>query len=129
LPFTSADVIVNATIPCNPACVWGTCFEGACVCFDGYTGSVCNQLGAKYLDCAPQSTRFGMCLNGLPDWTTEVIIFVFFINNFCFEFDSTEKKNKKRSHLLTFINALENGFFQKPSLAKNGPIGIRTTFN
>ncbi len=78
LPFTSADVPVNATIPCNPACVWGTCFEGACVCFDGYTGSVCDQLGAKYLDCAPNSTRFGMVLNGLADWSTEVLIFSIF---------------------------------------------------
>ena len=72
LPFTSADVPVNATVPCSPACVWGTCYQGDCVCFDGYTGSICDQLGAKYLDCASNTTRFGIVLSGIPDWSSEV---------------------------------------------------------
>jgi hypothetical protein len=72
LPFTSADVPVNATLPCSPTCVWGTCFQGECICFNGFSGISCDQLGPKYQDCASNKTRFGMVLNGIPDWSTEV---------------------------------------------------------
>lgn len=73
LPFTSADVSMNASIACTPKCVWGTCFQRACVCFNGYKGNTCNQRStSKYLDCASNKTRFGMNVNGIPDWSTEV---------------------------------------------------------
>ena len=72
LPFTLADVPKVAPVPCTQSCMWGTCYQGKCVCFNGYTGVSCNILQSKYLDCASKSTRFGMVLNGIPDWSTEV---------------------------------------------------------
>ena len=72
LPFTSADLPVNASVPCNPTCVWGTCYQGKCVCFNGYSGTSCSTLSSKYLDCASNKTKFGMNVNGLPDWSSEV---------------------------------------------------------
>ena len=72
LPFTSADVPVVTSATCNVSCVWGTCFNGSCVCFDGYSGETCNQLIKKHLDCASNKTEFGTNLDGLADWSTEV---------------------------------------------------------
>jgi hypothetical protein len=73
LPFTSADVPVNVSAPCSPKCVWGTCFKSKCVCFNGYTGNVCNTTTIKYLDCVAQNkTRLGMNVNSPADWSTEV---------------------------------------------------------
>ncbi len=71
LPFTSADVPKPQYLNCTPLCVWGTCFNGSCVCFNGYSGSRCDQRAPSYLDCAPNSTRFGMNIGGLSDWSTE----------------------------------------------------------
>lgn len=70
-PFTSADVPKKAKLNCS-SCVWGTCYQGKCVCFDGYSGASCTVLTKKYLDCAPNSTQFGTNVNSIPDWSTEV---------------------------------------------------------
>jgi hypothetical protein len=62
LPFTSADVVQPVQLSCSPNCVWGTCYNGTCVCFDGFAGSVCDQQVKKYLDCASNKTLFGTIL-------------------------------------------------------------------
>ena len=72
LPFTSDDLPKKVPVPCNQPCVWGTCFEGKCVCYDGYTGVSCDKLDKKYLDCASNKTLFGMNTGGLSDWHSEV---------------------------------------------------------
>jgi hypothetical protein len=71
LPFTSADKPQPEYFNCTPSCVYGTCFNGSCICYNGYSGSTCDEKGASYLDCAPDSTRFGMNIGGLSDWSTE----------------------------------------------------------
>ena len=77
IPFTSDDLPPIVPVPCSQPCVWGTCFEGKCVCYDGYSGVSCDTLGKKYLDCASNKTLFGMNLNGIPDWSTEVYLKIF----------------------------------------------------
>lgn len=73
LPFTSDDLPQTTTTGAICAsCVWGTCYQGKCYCFDGYSGPSCDQLGSKYLDCSSDKTEYGVNLNGIPDWSTEV---------------------------------------------------------
>ena len=71
IPFTSADLPNITMIPCTE-CVWGTCYNGTCVCFDGYYGDSCNNSSPKHLDCASNKTEFGVNLDGIADWSTEV---------------------------------------------------------
>ena len=71
LPFTLADVAVPAAKACAK-CVWGVCYNGACQCYTGYAGASCEQRVAKFLDCASKKTLFGVNVDGLADWSTEV---------------------------------------------------------
>ena len=74
LPFTSDDVIKQNVTICSPKCVWGTCQNGSCICFNGFSGSTCNTTNQNsYLKCAPNKTRFGMSLNGVSDWSSELV--------------------------------------------------------
>ena len=71
LPFTSADLPKPVLLNCTD-CQWGTCYNGTCNCFDGYIGANCRQIASKYLDCASNGTYFGVNLDGLADWSSEV---------------------------------------------------------
>ncbi len=62
IPFTSADVPKAVKRQCSPACQWGTCFNGTCVCYDGYSGPTCSTYVKKYLDCASKGSQFGVNL-------------------------------------------------------------------
>ena len=77
LPFTSADLPPSPVLLNCTDCQWGTCYNGTCNCFDGYVGSNCRQITSKYLDCASNSTHFGVNLDGISDWYR---IFCFFFN-------------------------------------------------
>jgi hypothetical protein len=72
LPFTSADLTPPPMLLNCTDCQWGTCYNGTCNCFDGYVGGNCRQKAMKYLDCASNSTQFGVNLGGVSDWSTEV---------------------------------------------------------
>ncbi|RNA10793.1 PA14 domain-containing [Brachionus plicatilis] len=45
---------------------------GNCICFDGYSGSSCEVLSEKFLDCASNKTEYAMNLADIPDWSTEL---------------------------------------------------------
>jgi hypothetical protein len=71
LPYTAADIPSAPATTCSPACKWGTCFQGSCVCYAGYSGSDCGTL-------SPAPNRWNQCNNntgvnigGISDWSTE----------------------------------------------------------
>jgi hypothetical protein len=72
LPVTSDDVARPRVANCSVRCVWGTCFMGRCECFDGFAGVSCNRTVAKFVDCASNRTEFGVNVDGVADWSTEV---------------------------------------------------------
>eukprot|EP00960_Hanusia_phi_P044017 756413-Hanusia_phi.AAC.1 len=67
-PFTSADLLPEEDIPCAPACVHGTCWEGKCECWRGFAGEDCTEVVARPNQC---SHDIGMNLGGINDWATE----------------------------------------------------------
>ena len=72
LPFTSADRTSGATpapstAPATP-CVWGTLYQGTCVCFAGYAGPSCSDRVRKPNDCTNDT---GINLAGVVDWSSE----------------------------------------------------------
>ena len=71
LPFVSSDIPKKEKKQCF-GCKWGTCFDGTCHCFNGFSGTNCDQQTKKYLDCASNSTKFGVNPYGLSDWSTEL---------------------------------------------------------
>jgi hypothetical protein len=72
LPFTSADLPQIIKTLCSPKCIWGKCYRGKCVCYDGYSGNDCSLYAKKYLECASSSTEYGVNIGGVSDWSTEV---------------------------------------------------------
>jgi hypothetical protein len=71
-PATTAALpaLLPAPAACAPACVWGTCWEGACVCFAGASGADCAALGrGGAASCG--SGSIGMNVGGLSDWSTQ----------------------------------------------------------
>ena len=74
LPFTSADLAPDwqlakqAAAPCSPACKWGRCYWGKCVCFAGYSGATCTTVVAKRNDC---NNHTGINVAGVVDWSSE----------------------------------------------------------
>ena len=72
IPFTSANLPVVTLATCSPACVWGTCFNGTCHCYNGYIGSTCDTYKKKYLDCASSKTKYGVNVDGIADWSSEL---------------------------------------------------------
>ena len=70
LPFTSADITETALLDCSPSCVWGTCYNGTCECFAGYSGSTCSILTPS---SKPNYCNSGVGANpdGIADWSTE----------------------------------------------------------
>ena len=70
LPFTSADIVSGATPAPSTAttCVWGTRYQGTCVCFAGYAGSSCSNRVRKPNDCTNDT---GINLAGIADWSSE----------------------------------------------------------
>lgn len=70
LPFTSEDLPPKPTKhSCPLPCEWGTCQFGRCVCFEGYSGTVCNLLTAKRSDC---NSDTGINLAAIADWSAEL---------------------------------------------------------
>ncbi|EFC47802.1 hypothetical protein NAEGRDRAFT_57192 [Naegleria gruberi] len=71
LPFTSDDIPKPIRLPCTD-CKYGVCHNGSCHCFDGFSGANCNITVPKYQDCASNTTKFGVNIDGLADWSREV---------------------------------------------------------
>ncbi len=78
-PFTSADLPEIVKSQCSPSCVWGTCFDGMCICYDGYTGQDCSISADKYLDCASEYTQFGINLGKSGNYIDKTLIRLYFI--------------------------------------------------
>ncbi|EKX35128.1 hypothetical protein GUITHDRAFT_80080, partial [Guillardia theta CCMP2712] len=67
-PFTSADLHQEAEVPCSPACVHGTCWQGACECWRGFAGASCTEVVPRPNQCEHD---IGMNVGGISDWSTE----------------------------------------------------------
>ena len=70
LPFTAGD-ITNGPSPAPTTatpCVWGTKYQGTCVCFAGYAGPSCSDRVRKPNDCTNDT---GINLAGVADWSSE----------------------------------------------------------
>jgi hypothetical protein len=61
--------------PCAPACVWGTCWRGGCVCFPGVGGAACDAVGGAGAAGAPAATAaaasIGVNVAGMSYWGTD----------------------------------------------------------
>jgi hypothetical protein len=75
LPFTAEAPPPDAgDAACAAAgCVWGTCVDGACMCFTGYEGADCSAASAARPanECLDPAVPVGMNLGGLSYWSTE----------------------------------------------------------
>eukprot|EP00965_Chrysotila_dentata_P175001 5777292-Pleurochrysis_carterae.AAC.1 len=76
LPLSEEEAATAGLLPilpaCAPACVWGSCLAGRCVCYEGASGSACATLGApRANDCTDASVPLGLNLGGIHDWSRE----------------------------------------------------------
>ncbi|PNH02889.1 Tenascin-X [Tetrabaena socialis] len=70
LPRTSAEAppAVTPEAACAPACVYGSCANGACECWAGASGATCATLSPAATPSAC-NTRMGVNLEGIADWS------------------------------------------------------------
>jgi hypothetical protein len=54
-------------LKCNPSCQSGSCRNGTCVCWPGYTGSVCNIIQTVNYT----NPNLGINIAGLSYWSTQ----------------------------------------------------------
>lgn len=85
-PFTSADLPKVSKSQCSPVCEWGTCFNGTCVCYDGYTGTTCSTFVKKYLNCGSNRTQFGVNLGKLNITTMQLLFLFLFVTYIVFKY-------------------------------------------
>jgi len=57
-----------APASCPGGCVWGTCWEGRCRCFEGASGPACATLGPRPCHRAP---HLGVNVGGVADYSTQ----------------------------------------------------------
>jgi hypothetical protein len=68
LPLTSADLPPPPTPQTCQSCVWGTCDNGTCICYLGYSGSYCSVATTKPNSCMK---NVGMNVAAVSDYSTQ----------------------------------------------------------
>lgn len=72
LPYTANDLPQTAEPQCGAGCQWGTCDDGQCVCFAGYTGVDCSVLQTSFHRRNQCNNDTGLNVAGIADWSTEI---------------------------------------------------------
>ena len=67
---SGSSCIAPGECGCNPSCKSGTCYNGWCECWAGYTGAACDVLSQR---AANRGSPVGMNVAGPTYWMTQWI--------------------------------------------------------